>query len=357
MSILWMNLLLVFAFGWMARYFAVPSPSGPAMVSPNKLMAALAAFTLILVAGLRINIGDTFFYMHSYRETDFRWDYVVQQKDIGFNLFQMVLKNFSADPQTLIFATALITNALIVVVLYRYTRLFELGLYLYITSGAFLVSMNGIRQYLAAAIVFAASKYLFEGSMYKYMMVVLAASFFHQSALIMVPLYFIVRRKAWTGTTFGMLLVAIAIVFGYNEFSELLFSALKDTQYGEYSTFSEGGANVLRVLINAVPLVIAYLGREKLRETFAHADIVVNLSLLGFILMVISTQNWIFARMAIYFTLYQIILMTLVVKGFREKDQKLIYYAIVVLYLIFFFYESVITLGLDYQSNYLNWPF
>ncbi|GGD73352.1 EpsG family protein [Paenibacillus nasutitermitis] len=357
MPILWLDLLLVSGFAWMARYFAIPSTSGPALINPNKMLAVMAALALILVAGLRLNIGDTFFYMHSYKETDFRWDYVIQQKDMGFNLLQMALKSMSDDPQILIFVTALITNALIVLVLYRYTRLFELGLYLYITTGAFIVSMNGIRQYLAAAIAFAATKYLLEGNVYKYMSVVLVASFFHQSALVMIPLYFIVRRKAWTGATFGMLLLAIAIVMGYNQFSDMLFTAIKDTQYGQYSTFSEGGANVLRVLIDSVPLVIAFMGREKLRTVFPKVDIIVNLATLGFVLMVISTQNWIFARMAIYFSLYQIILMTWIILCFRKKDRKLIYFTMVILYLIFFFYENVITLGLDYRSAYLIWPF
>jgi len=356
MTILWMTLIIVFTFAYMARYFAVPAVSGYVTINPNKLMAVMAAITLIVVAGLRKNIGDTFFYMHGYIVNDFSWDRIKHQKDLGFNLFQLLLKQFSEDPQILIFVTALMTNALIVAVFYHYTRLLEIALYVYITSGAFIVSMNGVRQYLAAAIVLAATKYLFEGSFYKYLMVVLFASLFHLSALIMIPMYFIVRLKAWTGTTFGMLFIAIAIVFGYNQFSDLLFSAIKDTQYGEYSTFAEGGANVLRVLVDAAPLIIAFLGREKLRTIFPKADIVVNLSILGFILMVISTQNWIFARMAIYFNLYQIILMTWIIKCFRDKDQKLIYYAMIVLYLIFFFYENVITLGLDYRSTYLIWP-
>ena len=37
------------------------------------------------------------------------------QKDIGFGIFQRILKNYSEDPQILIFAAALITNILIVI--------------------------------------------------------------------------------------------------------------------------------------------------------------------------------------------------------------------------------------------------
>ena len=33
-------------------------------------------------------------------------------------------------------------------------------------------------------------------------------------------------------------------------------------------SFNEGGANMIRVAVDACHLVIAYLGREKLREIF-----------------------------------------------------------------------------------------
>ncbi|KGE19339.1 EpsG family protein [Paenibacillus wynnii] len=355
MTIIWLTLMVGFFFSFLARYYAVPNMNSPVFIRPSKFFAYVVAAVIVICSGLRNNIGDTFFYMHSYRVDDLSWLGILQNKDIGFGILQMVLKSYTDDPQILIVVTALITNFLIVMVLYKYARLFDLAVYLYITSGAFIVSMNGIRQYLTAAIIFAATKYILEGSWKKYMLVVLFAALFHQSALILIPIYFIVRRKAWTTASFLMLGLAVLIVLGFNQFSDILFSAIKDTQYGEYQSFSEGGANVFRVAFYALPLVIAFLGREKLRMLFPHIDIIVNLSLIGLLLMIISTQNWIFARLAIYFTLYQIILTTWVVKVFRKKDQKLVFLSFLIIYLIFFFYENVITLGLQYRSDYLKW--
>ena len=181
----------------------------------------------------------------------------------------MFLQRITDDPQLFIFITALITNILIVIVLYKYSRMFELSLYVYITYGMYLTSMNGIRQFLAAAIVFTATKYLFNGDWKKYIVVVLVASTFHQSALILLPIYFLVRRKAWTQETFMILLLSVIMVMGFNQFTAVLFSAIEDTQYSEYQNFDEGGANVIRVAVYAIPLILAYLGREKLREHFS----------------------------------------------------------------------------------------
>lgn len=355
MSILYANLALVFSFSLFARYISLPAPpslADPVPVKPNKLFAFGAMVILVLISGLRRNIGDTYYYRHAYETTTFTWEIVWEGKDMGFGLLQMLLQEISRDPQILIFTTALITNVLIVIILYKYSRMFELALYVYITGGLFLVSMNGIRQFLAAAIIFAATKFIIDGSWKKFTLVVLLASTFHQSALILIPIYFLIRRKAWTKTTAWLLALAVVIVIGYEQFSDLLFSSISNTQYGGYSEFSEGGASILRIAVTAAPLILAYLGRDKLREIFPSSDYFVNLGLLNLVFMIISLQNWIFARFTIYFGLYQLIIMAWIVKLFHEKDQKFIYYAILVLYFIYFYYEHVISLNIDYRSDF-----
>lgn len=354
MAILWMNLAVVYVFSFFSRYLAKPSTIGPISIKPNKLMAVVVMVSLILVAGLRNNIGDTFFYMYSYTLNNIDWGYVKSNKDVGFSILQMVLQSFSHDPQLLVFVTALITNVLVVLVLYNYSRLFDLSLYVYITSGMFLVSMNGIRQFLAAAIVFAATKYIFNGSWIKYILVIILASFIHQSALILIPIYFIVRRKAWSGVTLLLLSIALLIVIGFNQFSSAVFSVLGDSHYSEYKDIEYQGANYLRVLVQAVPVIIAFLGRRRLRELFPNGDYIVNMSLLSVIIMLIATHNWIFARFNIYFGLYSVILTSWIVKLFNKKDQKLIYYSILICYFIYCYYEEVISLGIIYKSDYIK---
>jgi len=355
MTILWVSLILVFSFSIMARYFAVPAPMSVTYIQPNKILAAAAALVLMLVAGLRNNIGDTFLYMHAYEVNTLSWDTFYMQKDMGFVVLQLLLKQITEDPQILIFTTAFITNMLIAIVLYKYSRLYELSMYVYITSGAFTVSMNGLRQFLAAAIIFAATKALFDGRWKVFFSVVILASFLHQSALIMLPIYFIVRRKAWTVSTFALLALAVAFVGGFEYISDLVFKVLQNTQYGHYSEFDEGGANIIRVFVSGIPIFIAYLGRHKLREIFPESDIVVNLSFVALTLMIISTQNWIFARMTIFFNLYVLILIGWLVKLFREKEQRLVYLGILSFYFIFYYFESVVSLGLYYSSDYITW--
>lgn len=355
MTVLWAMLLIVFIFAYLSRYIPVNSAglvySG---IRPTKIMIFLVLTSLVLVSGLRNTIGDTYFYMHAYESNEFTWEFVKDNKDPGFSVLQMLLKNFSNDPQLLLFITALVTNFLIIITLYKYTRMIELSIYVYITSGMFIVSMNGIRQYLAASIIFWATKFLLDGKFKQYCLIVLFASTFHESALVLIPIYFIVRREAWSKITLLILTLAIVIVFGFDQFSKILFSTIEGSQYGHYGGFNEGGANFIRVFVDAVPLVIAFLGRHKLRVIWPKGDIIVNMAIIGVLFMTIATQNWIFARFNIYFSLYNLILISWIIYLFRENNRKFIYYSLLICYFMYFYYEQVISLSLYYRSDYIN---
>ncbi|MCQ6278898.1 EpsG family protein [Bacillus sp. EB600] len=354
MEILWINFFAVYISSFLARFFSKPLYTETPFIKPNKLIIFLTILSLVLISGLRNNIGDTYFYMHSYKTQDFSLQDIKFSGDFGFNILQSLLQKISRDPQILIFTVALITNLFIVMVLYKYSRMIELSLFVYIASGMYTVSMNGIRQFLAAAILFTATKYIFDGNLKKYMLIVLLASTVHQTALIFLPIYFVVRREAWSKVTFILLGLAILLAAGFNQFSGILFKALDDTQYGHYSNFSEGGANILRVTVTGAPLIVAFIGRERLRELWPKSDYIVNLSILGFVFMVISSKNWIFARFDIYFGLYSLILISWIVNLFSNQDRRVIYYVILGCYFIYFYYEQVISLNIIYKSIYIH---
>ena len=95
MTIFYLNLVIVFMLAFFARYFATPVSTGPILIKPNKYFTYLAIAILILVAGLRNNIGDTFFYMYSYETVQLTWDKIGFSADFGFNLYQMLLQRIS----------------------------------------------------------------------------------------------------------------------------------------------------------------------------------------------------------------------------------------------------------------------
>jgi transmembrane protein EpsG len=353
-EIIWINLGIVYISSVFARYFSRFDLQKITYVKPNKLFSLIVMFALVIVSGLRNNIGDTYFYMHSYQVMDFHLKNMKLIDDFGFFILQSLLHHISNDPHILVFFTSLVTNVLIVIALYKYSRMIELSFFVYFTSGMYIVSMNGIRQFLAASIIFVATNLLLKGKWWQFMLVVLFAATIHRTALIFIPIYFIVRRKAWSKSTFIILLLGVLIAFGFGEFQALLFDALSNTEYGHYSDFQEGGANIIRVLVTAVPILIAYLGREKLKELWPKSDYIVNLCILGLVFMIVSTKNWIFARFDIYFGLYNLILISWIIKLIAKRYRPVLYILLVICYLAYFYYEQVITLDIQYHSDFLK---
>lgn len=294
-------------------------------------------------------------YMHSYRLMIQDPSTIDFSRDIGFTLLSFILTQVSTNTQTLIFVVALITNILNVGMFYKYKSYLELQVYMYITSGYFTVTMNGIRQCLAAALVFICNKFIINGDFKKYLLFVLIISMFHGSVLIMIPIYFIVRQKAWSKTVIKLIFLACIGVIFYDAFSEILFKALESTQYGHYSGFKEGGSSVIRTIINAVPVVLAYIKREELKEKWPESNIFVNMSLINVIFVAFGMMNWIFNRFSLYFQLYNFILMPFIIKNcFKGKERRLLYFGFIICYFIFFYKEQVIQLGMNYKSDYLN---
>ena len=356
MTIFWITLFSVYILGFCARtplYNFNLNRHSLETIRPNKVLTVIITMILVLVAGLRSNIGDTGAYKRIYIQNNFTLSTIEFSGDFGFDILQAMLQKISSEPQILIFTTALITNALIIIIVYKYTKLFELSLFFYITSGIYLVTMNGIRQYLAASIIFLGTPFLLNRDWKKYFLLVLLASTFHNSALILIPTYFFVNSKAWKPKTFFLLGAGIILAIIYQYIYPLIYGAA-GSRFGEYQNFDEGGANILRVLVTATPIMVAYLGRKKLEKITPLSDIMVNMSILGLFFMILSLQNWIFARMAIYYNLYQIILISWLIDLFAKRDQKIVYVIILFCFLFYFYYEHVIILNVQYRSDFFS---
>lgn len=311
----------------------------------------------ILVAGLRSNIGDTYVYVEQYTNLA-NFNGVIEGKDKGFTVFTLILYQICTDPQFMIFITALITQICNFITMCKYKSYFELETYMYIASGAYLVTMNGIRQALAGGVMFAYTNLIVKGKFIPYLLVVLLMSTIHNSAIIMIPVYFIARQKAWSKNT---LIIIVLSSIGFLFFYELvpgLMDMLGDSTYAEYeeALLTEGGgSSFMRVIVNAVPVVLSYLYRDKIKEKWAESNVFINMSLLNLIMITFALYNWIFARFSIYFQLYNFILLPFIIKNCfeRREERDLIYYLFLICYFIFFYVEHIIQLNVVYKSNFL----
>ncbi|MFW0893121.1 EpsG family protein [Clostridium perfringens] len=320
---------------------------------PNLYFSIFAILILALIAGLRWGIGDTPAYVHLYSLIEPGYD-PKGGYELGFVLFLAILKSISKDPQFMIFVTGIITTILNLWTIRKYCKdsYFELAIFVYVASGYYLVTMNGIRQSLAASIIFAGTSFILRGEFKKYLFLCILMTTFHTSALVMIPAYYVVRNEAWSKRIYQLLILFLIGMFLYEPLMAFVYKLLGNSKYADYQNFNEGGSNILRVIVFAIPVILSYIKRDKLKE-WPEANVFVNMSLISFLIMGFSLYNWIFARFTIYFQLYNFILFPYIIKNcFLGSERRLIYYYFLVCYFLFFIYEYKISLGMVYTSNF-----
>ena len=128
----------------------------------TKLWATLGVLPLLIFCTLRGDIGDTYNYMHAFSEMPSTFsalpDYIQSlQKDHGFFLLSALIKLLCGGQVRVWFCILAALQLWPLVKNYRlYSESYCISLFLFIASTDYISwMMNGMRQFLAAALVFA----------------------------------------------------------------------------------------------------------------------------------------------------------------------------------------------------------
>ena len=319
--------------------------------------AVLVIAPVIIWAGFRSGAGyvDTNAYIYTYSKIPtgfgdlYHYITVVQTKDPGFSIYMAIIKMvFGASYTPFLIITALIQGLSVTFFFRKYSSQFMISMFIFIASTEYFSWMfNGLRQFLAVAIALIAFRFLFEKKYIPYVLLILLASTIHLTAIILLPVAFIVNSRPWSIRVFIVLGIAVFALIATNQFTDFLNSSLQDTQYSDSVEYWQqehfGGTNPIRVLVQIVPTVIAFVGRRKLAENSNRIiDISINMSVVSTAIWLVSmvTSGIHIGRLPIYVSLFNNILLPYEIQIlFNEKDQRIVKIAMVVLYLAFSYYQ------------------
>ncbi len=361
--VVWVATIVMCLVAVAARSVPLKAQGGLGQPLPNPIAVILPLAFYMPFAGLRKTIGDTFFYMYSFENMPDEGNEVNLKMIIDGNMFsfiQNILRNRTDDPQVLIFVCTALALIPVLIILYLYSSPFEMSIFLFVAYGYLGGMMDGMRQYMAAAIALLGTRFLFSmkrGSFFKYAVFVLLAYCMHSSALILLLIYFVVRRKAWTIGSYVILLGSIIVTVCFDAILPSFLGALEETSYSNYAengwftNGTEGGSSLFRVVLTAAPVVVAYLNRERMNRLGHIGDILINISFLSMAIYIIASYNWIFARIAIYLQAYFIIFTGWVITYAVKPKDRAIYTTGTVI--AFFLFSRFISYQIYmYQSDY-----
>jgi transmembrane protein EpsG len=323
--------------------------------------AILMVVPYIIWAGFRPDtIGDTSLYRRTFLKasTDLSQIFVAYQgdtKDPGFSVLVVILKNLLGNHDKLFFLTIAAFQMLSIAFVFRkYTHDYWACIFLFIISTDYLSWMhNGIRQFIAVCIVFCGFGFLVRKKYIPMILLILLASQLHGSAILMLPIIFIVQGKAWNIKTMILLAVTIVAVVFIDRFTPVLNDMLQDTQYDDIMTneiwMADDGTNILRAAVYSIPALLSLVGLPYVRAANNQMiNVCVNCSIMTMALYIVSavTSGIYIGRLPIYTTFPgYIALPWLIDHIFEEKSAKLMRVAMYMAYIAFFYYQTGILWG------------
>lgn len=283
--------------------------------------------------------------------------------DIGFNYLMVFLNRMGFEPQSIIVVCAVVTFAVYLYILYKYScdLPFSLFLLLFIS---YYGMINGIRQVLAGAIMFAAFPLLLKKRYLLFLPFVGIAYTIHASALVMLPLCFIITGRRMNLGIWGFIGVVSLFFIAPSLANSLLGRLLEDTTYQDYlnNTLTMG---IVRLLVAAVPLVLAFFyalahpceyelepGSRAYNEQ-RLSDVLINMLVVSFGFTVLGLRMVYFARISMYFEgAFLLFLPMALNKSFDPRSTKTIKQAAIALYFLYFLYQTYVFRNYGYFNDF-----
>ena len=127
-----------------------------------------------------------------------------------------------------------------------------------------------------------------------------------------------------------------------------MFKLLENSSYAHYQNDLanlDDGANILRVLVWAAPVLLMALKKKKSEEILGKdVSIIFNFCFYGMCFMALAFRHKYFARLTMYFDIYYLLMFPIIIKLFDKKANRVIAYSMVVGY---FLYSTFLLLSGD----------
>lgn len=307
----------------------------------NMFFVFLTAAILICVAGLRYRTGTDYAQYDSNYSAYLKewWNALIQYKEPGIGIISKVASLIYNDSSTMFFIASAITVGLSVITISKHSNMFAFSILLYILMGNWVGSFNGVRQYLASAIIFAGHRYIVERKFIKYLFVVLVAGAFHVSALVFVLLYFVPLKKLSFIKIASLFAGSILLLVSYGyifSFVGILTDSNIDVE--NLNAYAASSVKFLRIAVAFAPLFLYFILKKKSamknEEWFYINVIFVNAAL-----MLAASQSAYLARVGIYTNIFLALSLPKLLNLQDKKMGLLIKFLITFLYSIYWYIE------------------
>lgn len=354
MAIYFGMLFLVFVFSMLMskRKMSLCSNNKIEYDDLGNILFVFCISVLIVIAGFRWYVGTDYAeYFWGYGQRVDEWfDNLLEYNEPGLGVLAKIGSLIYDSPITMFFLASLVTIFLYTITIKKYSNDFLISMSLYLFIGSWHGAFNGVRQYLAAAVLFAGHRFIFEKKLFKYILVVLVAMAFHRTAIIMLPIYFLVGKR-FTWKNIGLVIMVVGIIrFSYDNIFATM-SYFKGSDVAQYS-YMNTDVNILRIGVALAPVVIAVYMKKWIMLQDLETQMYIMLITINAGLSIATQGSAYLARGGIYTETYVVLALPKLLKCFTSNSRRFATIVVFGCYLVYWLYSLRATGVMDY-----NWCF
>lgn len=261
-------IILVFSY-WFARQIEKQRKEDSKKANRKKwiLIAVMTAFI-----GLRYSVGaDYFAYIHDYNKYQaLSWGQIITNKEPFILLIAKgchLLYTPRYVPVLFFLSLAFVFISTSICSIYKYSSDFSLSIALFILCGSYLDSCNASRQCMAAGIFFANYENIRQQKLVKFLLLTFIAYLFHNSAITLLPLYFVFAPNLPKGKQLIYLLCTCALLFiSFDKMMNYTEKVL-DKELANDVAYFQTSVNIFRVLVFLAPCVLLLIRKVHLEQS------------------------------------------------------------------------------------------
>lgn len=273
----------------------------------------------------------------------------------GFVVLSKFIGCISDSPVFYMLLISFVTLCFYFAAFKKYSVMPWLTVLLFVSIGDYYGMFNLTRQVLAAAICFWATKYINESKLdgIKYAICIILASTIHQTALIMLPMYFLLRIKTtWKSVVIytGMGTIAYVFLPQIIDFFQSIFPKYKDYQWG----MGEGSFNsvIASMAVLIFTLVSIYFLHDSLEMEKIENRKIMNGVIFTIIFLILGTKIYMVSRMAYFFKPFVCVMATNTIMKYKSSRNR--FMIIIIVSIISLLYTGITLSGTAYNPYFVH---
>ena len=309
-------------------------------VTDKKQMFFISGVTvlfIIIIGGFRFEVGaDWFAYNNLFVSLGSSADLLNSREEKLFLFTFYFLRFFTSNFSIAIFILFTISFFLKLMVMNQYSPNIFLSLVSYCSTIFLIYDLNGIRQGIALSIVLISITSIMERKFWQYLFVLIVAVFFHTSAIIFVPFYWIANMDISLKRmlTYSLIILFISIPLRLFVLSNPLFSFLLTTDslmhYNSYllDNGSNKSVEILSVAVFQRLLILGLLlyNYRKINANESLKRLLLNGCFVSFIVFILfSFSSEFAARLSFYFKSMELLIFPMIVAAQNRLYLKIVY--------------------------------